>query len=67
MRITRRELAAALTSAAALAQTPRTEPGSLLTPEAELQAARQQVQANTGVLARAELPLTTEPAFAFKA
>jgi hypothetical protein len=64
MKLTRRQLATALTSAAALAQTPS---GRAATPEEELKAARDRVQANGAVLAKQEVPVTTEPAFQFKA
>jgi hypothetical protein len=64
MKLTRRQLAIALTSAAALAQTPSGPPA---TPEEELKAARDRVQANGAVLARQEVPMATEPAFQFKA
>jgi 2-methylcitrate dehydratase PrpD len=67
-KLTRRELAAALTSAAvpsaALAQTP---PGALPTPAAELQEAQDQVKANVAALLQMEVPMSTEPAFQFKA
>jgi hypothetical protein len=64
MKLTRRQLAMALTSAAALAQTPSGPPA---TPEEELKAARDRVQANGAVLARQVVPVATEPAFQFKA
>ena len=68
-KLTRRELAAALTSAAAvpsaaLAQTP---PGALPTPAAELQEAQDQVKATVAALLQMEVPMNTEPAFQFKA
>ena len=68
-KLTRRELAAALTSAAAvpsaaLAQTP---PGALTTPAAELQEAQDQVKATVAALLQMEVPMNTEPAFQFKA
>jgi hypothetical protein len=69
-RLTRRQWATGLTSAAALAsttaraQTPAPQPP---TPEAELQAARDQVAANVTALLGIEVPMTTEPAFQFKA
>jgi hypothetical protein len=62
--LTRRQLATALTSAAALAQTPSGPPA---TPEEELKAARDRVKANGAALARQEVPVATEPAFQFKA
>ena len=64
MKLTRRQLATALTSAAALAQTPSGPPA---TPEEELKAARDRLQANGAALARQEVPVATEPAFQFKA
>jgi hypothetical protein len=64
IKLTRRQLATALTSAAALAQTPSGPPA---TPEEELRAARDRVQANGAVLARQEVPVAVEPAFQFKA
>ena len=75
-KLTRRQWAAALGSAAALtsaagltsgaeqAQTPQQPAPS---PEAELQAARDQVKANVTALLEIEVPMTTEPAFQFKA
>jgi hypothetical protein len=64
MKLTRRQLATALTSAAALAQTPSGPPA---TPEDELKTARDRVQANGAALAGQEVPVATEPAFQFKA
>jgi len=64
MKLTRRELATAVTAAAAMAQTPPRPPA---TPEAELQAARDQVKAMGTRLAGQAVPMTTEPAFSFKA
>ena len=64
MKLTRRQLASALTSAAALAQTPSGPPA---TPEDELKAARDRFQANGAALAKQEVPVETEPAFQFKA
>jgi hypothetical protein len=64
MRLTRRQLATALTSAAAMAQT---QSGPAATPEEELKAARDRVQANGAALAKQEVPMATEPAFQFKA
>ena len=64
MKLTRRELASALVASAAMAQTP---PPSPLTPEAELQAARDQVKSNADRLAAQSVPMSTAPAFQFKA
>ncbi len=63
MKLTRRQLAGALTTAAALAQAPPAP----LTPEQELQAARDQVKAAASALEQIEIPMSTEPAFQFKA
>ena len=64
MKLTRRQLASALTSAAALAQTASGPPA---TPEEELKAARDRIVANGAALAKQEVPMATEPAFQFKA
>ena len=64
MKLTRRQLATALTSAAALAQTPSGPPAA---PEDELKAARDRVTANGAALAKQEVPMAVEPAFQFKA
>ena len=64
MKLTRRQLATALTSAAALAQIPSGPPA---TPDEELKAARDRVKANGAALAKQEVPVATEPAFQFKA
>ena len=63
MKLSRRELAASLTLGAAFAQTASQAPAS---PEAELQAAREEVKANVARLASQTVPMTTEPAFHFK-
>lgn len=64
MKLTRRELAAALTAGTALAQTPSQPP---VTAEEALRAARDQQKAATTRLASQTVPMTTEPAFQFKA
>lgn len=62
MKITRRELAAALGSAATL-RSPAAE-----NPPADLNvAAKEQIEKNAEALAKVELPMSTEPAFQFKA
>jgi len=64
MKITRRQLAlAALQPAAALAQAPAIP----ATPEQELTAAREQVRRNVEALDKVTLPMSTEPAFQFRA
>ena len=62
MKLTRRELASALAGGAALAQAPAQPP----TPEAELQAARDQLKATLARVSAQTVPMTTEPAFQFK-
>ena len=65
--MTRRTLArAVLTTAAALAQaqTPTPPPA---TPSDELKAARDRLHATGETLARQTIPMSTEPAFQFKA
>jgi hypothetical protein len=63
MRLTRRELAAALVTGAAAAQTQSSPAG---TPRDELQAARERNRNNVDALAKVPLPMSTEPAFQFK-
>src|ERR1019366_1181384 len=60
MKLTRRQLATALTSAAARAQT---TPGPPATPQDELKAARDRVKANGATLDKQEVPVAVEPAF----
>lgn len=64
MQITRRKLAAVLTSGVALAQTPAAPPSR---PDELLQAARERNKANAAALAAEQVPMATEPAFQFKA
>ena len=61
-RMTRRQLAGAMLATAAAAQTPSPAPS---TPPAELEAARQQNQRTAETLAKAMVPIETEPAFRF--
>jgi hypothetical protein len=67
MQLTRRKLAAVLTSGAALAQTPATAPPAATPADDLLQAARDRNQANARALAAEPVPMATEPAFQFKA
>lgn len=64
MKLTRRQLAAVV-SASAIAQA-QTEPRPA-PPADELQAARDRLKANGDVLAKQDVPASTEPAFHFKA
>ena len=63
MKLTRRQLAAAVVSATAMAQTRQTP----ARPADELQAARERIKANGETLAQHQVPMATEPAFQFKA
>jgi hypothetical protein len=70
MKLSRRELGgAALTTIAATmaAQTQTPAQPAPLSPEAELQAARLAVQATAQTLSQFDIPMSTEPAFAFQA
>ena len=67
MNMTRRALAASLGASALAAQTPPQTPvPTAPAPDAELQAARNRVKANTVLLSAQQVPNTVEPAFAFK-
>ena len=70
MKITRRAMAAVLASIGAQAQTPAQPAPAvqpLPSPEGELESAREQVRANVTALSQFEVPMSTEPAFEFKA
>ena len=60
MKLTRRALATAVLAPAALAQTP---PAA----EDDLKAARDRIKSNGEALAKVEIPMSTEPAFQFRA
>ncbi len=63
MKFTRRELAgliAATPAAVAQSQAPAT-------PDEELKAARDRIRSNGAALAKGQVPMSTEPAFQFKA
>lgn len=62
MRLTRRQMVAALAPAAAMAQAP----AAPATPAGELKAAEARLQANSEALAKLEVPMDTEPAFQFR-
>jgi hypothetical protein len=72
MKLTRRQLAAvvsatAISRAHAQAQAPAQTEQRRAAPADELQAARERLKANSDLLAKLELPASTEPAFRFKA
>jgi hypothetical protein len=62
MDISRRQLAGVLLASTAVAQAPPKPQ-----PEADVDAARLQQRAAAQVISRVPLPMTTEPAFQFKA
>jgi hypothetical protein len=62
MKLTRREMVAALAPAAAMAQAP-----APATPADELKAAQARLKANSQALAKLQVPMETEPAFQFRA
>ena len=61
MKLTRRQLAAAVIAPAALAAAPQPPPAD------ELQAARERILNATNALNTVQIPMSTEPAFQFKA
>jgi hypothetical protein len=63
MKLTRRELAAVVSATALAAQTEQ----RAANPADELQTARDRIKANGDLLARQNVPMSTEPAFQFKA
>ena len=69
MQLTRRKLAAALVSAAALgAQQPQPAQAPVAgSPDDLLQTARDRLHSNAAALSASPLPMATEPAFQFKA
>ena len=69
LKLTRREIAAALSaSAVLLGQAPAPPvPPNPLSPDDELKAARDSIRQNSEQLAKFPLPMSTEPAVRFKA
>jgi len=68
MKLTRRQLVAALAPAAALAQTVApSQTATPANPADELKAAQARLKANSEALAKLPVPMETEPAFQFKA
>jgi hypothetical protein len=65
MKLTRRELAAALAASAPLAgQAPGAQPEN---PAEELKAATERLRRSTETVSKFTLPMATEPAFSFRA
>lgn len=68
MKITRRRLAAALTAPALAAAMPSAAPAQTPAASADpLEAAKARIKANGDALAKEDVPMSTEPAFQFKA
>ena len=65
MKFTRRKLAQAIVGSAAIANAQTQPPPA--TPDDELKAARDRVQANVAAIQRQDVPMAVEPAFQFKA
>ena len=63
MKFTRRQLAAVV-SATAMAQPQNGQPAAA--PSDDLQAARDRLKANSELLAKQDVPVSTEPAFRFQ-
>jgi hypothetical protein len=63
MKLTRRTMATALASSAALAAQEPAPPA----PDEDLKQARDRMQANAATLNQSPIPMATEPAFQFKA
>ena len=60
MKLTRRQLAAVVSATAMGTELRAADPAD------ELQAARERLKANSGLLDRQQVPMATEPAFQFK-
>jgi hypothetical protein len=65
MDISRRQLAGVILAGTAVAQVP--QPPAPQSADAELEGARSERRAAARIIARVALPMTTEPAFQFKA
>ena len=63
-KMTRRQLAGTMLATAAAAQAPASAPAN---PSAETQSAREQNERTRDALAKAAVPMDTEPAFHYKA
>jgi hypothetical protein len=64
MKLTRRELVAAIAPAAVMGQA---QPQTTQQPQDPLSAAKARVKGSSDVLAKIEIPMATEPAFQFRA
>jgi hypothetical protein len=67
MKMTRRKLAAALAAPALVGTMPSAAAAQTTAPADPLAAAKALIKANSDALAKEEVPMSTEPAFQFKA
>jgi len=67
MKITRRKFAAALAAPALAGTIPSAAAEQTAAPADPLEATKARIKANTEALAKEEVPMSTEPAFQFKA
>jgi hypothetical protein len=67
LKVTRRKLGALLATASASAQITTAQSPARAEGDADLETARQQARNNAQLIGRVKLPMTTEPAFRFKA
>jgi len=67
MKMTRRKLAAALAAPALAGTIPSAATAQTTAPADPLEAAKAGIKANSDALAKEEVPMSTEPAFQFKA
>ena len=67
MDISRRQLAGMILAGTAVAQVPAQAPAASQSADAGLEAARTEQRVRAQIIARVPLPMTTEPAFLFKA
>jgi hypothetical protein len=67
MAISRRQLAGVILASTAVAQAPLPPTPAPQSADSELEAAKSQQRGRAQIIARVPLPMTTEPAFHFKA
>lgn len=67
LKVTRRKLGTLLATASAAAQITTAQAPARAEGDADLETARQQARNNAQLISRVKLPMTTEPAFRFKA
>ena len=67
MKITRRKLAATLAAPGLVRAIPSAATAQTAAPTEPLEAAKARIKANSDALAKQDVPMSTEPAFQFKA